>query len=107
MSHFTGKGWNLDNKNWVMKLKPEEILIERKTGNRTKTSKLKRAMIESGISYICSQCKILPIWNNNPLTLEIDHIDNNWLDDRKENLRFLCPNCHSQTKGFRNKKRII
>ena len=34
--------------------------------------------------------------STNTLTLDVDHINENWLDDRLENLRFLCPNCHSQ-----------
>lgn len=49
---------------------------------------------------ICEICKIGPIWNNMPLTLQIDHINGNNKDNRIENLRFLCPNCHSQTDTF-------
>ncbi|AGL14805.1 helix-turn-helix domain-containing protein [Actinoplanes sp. N902-109] len=36
-------------------------------------------------------------WNGKPITLQIDHINGRFLDCRAENLRFLCPNCHSQT----------
>lgn len=39
------------------------------------------------------------------LTLEIDHINGIHNDNRKENLRYLCPNCHSQTLTWKNKKR--
>ncbi|MFA6159158.1 MAG: HNH endonuclease signature motif containing protein [Candidatus Paceibacterota bacterium] len=38
-----------------------------------------------------------------PLTLEIDHIDGNPENNEKENLRLLCPNCHSQTSTYRGK----
>lgn len=38
------------------------------------------------------------------LTLDVDHKNNNWLDDRLENLQFLCPNCHSQKS--RNNARV-
>lgn len=53
---------------------------------------------------ICSECKIEQ-WNNQPLTMEIDHINGNRYDNSIQNLRLLCPNCHSQTNTFRNKKR--
>lgn len=42
-------------------------------------------------------------WINGKLILEIDHINGISNDHRVENLRFLCPNCHSQTETFRSK----
>lgn len=49
---------------------------------------------------------IEPVWNNKALCLELDHINGDSGDNRQENLRFLCPNCHSQTITYcgRNKK---
>jgi 5-methylcytosine-specific restriction endonuclease McrA len=70
--------------------------VLRLSGSRQKTRQLKRAMIESDIDYKCSNCKQEPFWFGHSLTLDVDHINENWLDDRLENLRFLCPNCHSQ-----------
>lgn len=75
----------------------EEILIyNRNNGVRENSKRLKRAMIESGITEQCVICNLDPTWNNKVLKLEIDHIDNDPLNNKKHNLRFLCPNCHSQ-----------
>lgn len=45
----------------------------------------------------CSDCGILPFWNDKILVLEVDHIDGNSDNNLPDNLRLLCPNCHSQT----------
>jgi hypothetical protein len=52
---------------------------------------------------ICEECKISE-WNGKHLVLELDHINGIHTDNRLENLRILCPNCHSQTPTFRGRK---
>ncbi len=56
------------------------------------------------LEYKCDICSI-DTWNGKKLPLDLDHINGINDDHRKDNLRYLCPNCHSQTDTFRNNKR--
>lgn len=94
-SHFLGAAWKTGRSDGRRR-SASDVLILRTSGKRQKTYLLKRSLLESGIECKCSKCGLGEEWNGVPLTLDIDHINENWLDDRLENLRFLCPNCHSQ-----------
>ena len=48
----------------------------------------------------CASCGSGKVWNGKPLTLHLDHVNGDTTDNRVENLRFLCPNCHSQTPTY-------
>lgn len=48
----------------------------------------------------CSECSCESIWNGKPLVMQVDHIDGNSDNNILENLRLLCPNCHTQTPTF-------
>lgn len=52
------------------------------------------------IEYKCQKCKNEGVWENERLALHLDHIDGKRSNNKLENLRFLCPNCHSQTDTF-------
>jgi hypothetical protein len=52
---------------------------------------------------LCGWSKINPATGNIPL--EIDHIDGNAENNKEDNLRMLCPNCHALTPSFRNLNR--
>ena len=70
------------------------------------TYKLKNRLIKEKIlENICSECG-LNEWNNKPINLELDHINGVRTNHKLENLRLLCPNCHSQTDTYRSKNRI-
>ena len=42
-------------------------------------------------------------WNGKPLVFDMDHIDGNSDNNLRENVRAVCPNCHSQTPTFKAK----
>jgi hypothetical protein len=66
----------------------------------TNRHEIKRRLIRSGVPEQCALCRIGPEWNGFPLTLHLDHINGVFNDHRRENLRLLCPNCHSQTSTY-------
>lgn len=79
----------------------EEILVE--NSQYTNMTKLKDRVLKAGLLETkCAICGITD-WNNMPLVLQLDHINGNNRDNRIENLRLLCPNCHSQTETFSGK----
>lgn len=82
----------------------EKILTK---NSKSARSTVKRRLIQDGVlEYKCSKCGISE-WNGEKLSLQLDHINGINDDNRKENLRLLCPNCHSQTKTFCGKGRRV
>lgn len=101
ISHFHNNGEKYVNS----KLKPSEILVlEKNRVLRRDSVQLVRALLESDIVYCCKECGLTDEWNNKKIVLEVDHINGDWRDNRITNLRFLCPNCHSQQKTSKNQK---
>ncbi len=50
-------------------------------------------------------CGTGPERNGLPLRLEVDHVNGDWWDNRRENLQLLCPNCHAVTDTYRGRRR--
>lgn len=83
----------------------DEILVQNSTYANI-TSLKKRLIDEQVLEYKCACCGNIGQWNGAPLSLQLDHINGDNMDHRKENLRFLCPNCHSQTNTYAGKNKI-
>lgn len=95
-SHFKS-GVKRDKTPRTLKRSAENILVR---GAKQKVHHLRRALEEVGVKEICFECGQVPVWNEKPLRLQVDHIDGDNENNLQENLRFLCPNCHTQTATY-------
>ena len=105
VSHFCGyrsaRGIPRPNRRRVATI----LVVRTPEKGREKTVLLRRALLEAGVPHECAMCAQGPIWHGRKLTLSIDHVSGEWWDNRKTNLRFICPNCHSQTGTFGKRSR--
>lgn len=75
----------------------EELLV---LGRRTGRHHLKLRLLKAGVKeHRCEECGITG-WRGEPLSMALHHVNGDGRDNRLENLRFLCPNCHSQTPNY-------
>ncbi len=105
-SHFTGQGY-LKGKshNWAPARSLDSILVEE--SDYTLTSGMKQRLVRVGIlEQKCYECGITE-WEGRPLSFHLDHINGINNDHRRENLRLLCPNCHSQTATYCGKNKRV
>ncbi len=69
-------------------------------GRRTSRHHLKQRLVKAGLKQNrCEECGI-DSWSGRGLNMALHHVNGDGLDNRLENIRFLCPNCHSQTPNY-------
>lgn len=102
ISHFKGRGWNAGLTGLGKpQLSLEQILVE---GSYYQSFKLKQRLFNADLKpQHCEECKWAKRTVDGYLPLELDHINGNRHDNRIENLRVLCPNCHSLTTSHRGR----
>ncbi len=82
---------------------PDDVVFS-ENAPPTNGNRLVKRLLQKGVSYRCVICGINE-WQGQRLSLHLDHINGINNDNRFENLRLLCPNCHSQTPTYSNRAR--
>jgi len=103
-SHFTGQGWNVG-----LKFKPkaglkDSDIFKKDSDYRFSWRLRERYKKITGIQY-CENCN-LSDWQGQSIPLEIHHLNGNNTDNRLENLKLLCPNCHALTDNYRGRAHL-
>ena len=94
--HFLGQGWSRGRRLRTRPFRPlEEIRV--RNSDYTNTGHLRRRLVDAGVKPThCEICETSE-WLGRPVPLHLDHVNGDHTDNRLENLRILCPNCHALT----------
>ncbi len=80
------------------------LVLRSPEDGRVAGPRLRRELLRIGVPEQCAMCGNTE-WCGKPILLEVDHLSGDWWDNRPENLRLMCPNCHAVTDTYRGRKR--
>ncbi|MFJ8786591.1 HNH endonuclease [Streptomyces sp. NPDC102476] len=106
-SHFKRRTWAQPERSAPEPIAHRVLVVLPSDAGRTNRSQLHRALAEIGVPYECETCGNTGEWRGQSITLQIDHVNGDWRDNRRENLRYLCPNCHALTETWCRKKERV
>jgi len=102
-SHFTGRAWNKGTRQPSKRELNYYLVLD---GPFVRSNYLKERLIKDGVKvHRCEECGLTE-WQGKPIPIELDHINGVHNDNRLNNLRILCPNCHAQTPTYCAKNRL-
>ena len=106
---FAAASWAKAIRRGDLQSRPNRWPLEKVLARAKCRNTVKRHLLEAGIlKNVCGECG-LDEWRGRPISIELDHRNGIRNDNRLENLRMLCPNCHSQTEthGAKNKRLLL
>jgi 5-methylcytosine-specific restriction endonuclease McrA len=103
-SHFKRRAWGKPERPAPTPTAHRTLVVLPEHAGRTNRTQLHKALTEVGVPYTCASCGNTGEWLRRRITLQIDHINGDWHDNRLENLRYLCPNCHALTETWCRQK---
>lgn len=100
---FCAGSWTGAVKRGELRAKARRLPLDILLATSTSRKAVKTRLLEAGLlQNVCQGCGLIE-WLGKPLIMHIDHINGKRNDHRLENLRMLCPNCHSQTPTYGGK----
>lgn len=106
---FCAEAWTKAVMRGELRARARAMPITRLLATSKSRTAVRRRLLDDGVlENACSICGLRE-WQGKPISMHIDHINGIRDDHRLENLRMLCPNCHSQTPTYagRNAKRRL
>ncbi|SEP56047.1 HNH endonuclease [Streptomyces radiopugnans] len=104
-SHFKRRSRREPRPRTPKRIAGEVLRVLPRGAPRVNHARLRRALDEIGVPYRCVGCGNPGEWREAVMTLHIDHVNGDWHDNRRGNLRYLCPNCHAITDTWCGRNR--